>query len=42
MEFFAQVVALDCAKALGHGVQLRGDIVYEGLNQRQTIIVGTA
>lgn len=41
MEFFVQVVALDCIKALGHDVQVRGDIVYEGLNQRQSIIVGT-
>lgn len=41
MEFFVQVIALDCAKALGHRVQLRGDIVYEGLNQRQSISIST-
>jgi hypothetical protein len=39
MEYFLQVVALDCAKVLGHGVQLCADIHYEGLNQRQTIRV---
>lgn len=39
MECFVQVVALDCAKALGHGVQLCAEIHYEGLSQRQTIRV---
>ena len=42
MEFFVQVVGEECAKALGHTVTASGEIVFNGLAQRQRIRVTIA
>jgi hypothetical protein len=42
MEFFVQVVGEECAKALRHAVTASGEIVFNGLAQRQRIRVTIA
>lgn len=39
MEYFVQAVTDDCAQALNNPVMCTGEMIYNGLNQRQTIRV---